>query len=604
MKKITIILTILLSALLNSCTKDFLDQVPDDKLTLEETFSHQSTVENFLANVYSYIPDENRQRFVGSGNSGPWTAGSDEAEYVWSFVQSQNINAGAWDASSDLSSNKWANYYRGIRSAGVFISNVDNCQDCKQALITRFKAEARALRAIYYFNLVKIFGPVVLIDGVIPPDASFDQVQLPRNTLDECIDFVVNELTAAEKDLVFDNSYMATGAFAGRVSKPLCRAVKIQALLYAASPLYNGNTDYAELKNSDGKQLISQQYDAGKWKRAADSARAFINDYVPTYFSLYRENDANGNFSPYLSCRNVMLKDWNSEVIFARVSTTSEWRQYEMVPFHSGSPDECRASGGLGATQEMVDAYFMANGRPISDPLSGYSETGFTNFRAPGDNVARSTFNMWVNREPRFYVGITYSGSRWLNTTYGDIITQTYYSGNSGRKVGGNDYSPTGYIVRKNMTTGGWNVGGRTLITHRLAEVYLNYVEALNEYDPGNPDILFYLNQIRERAGIPQYGSTELPAPVGQAAMRDAIRRERRVELAFENHRFFDVRRWKIADQTENGPKYGLNINADAPSFYERTPFETRVFTKKHYLFPIPQSEVSIDRNMIQNTGW
>jgi hypothetical protein len=199
MKKITIILTILLSALLNSCTKDFLDQVPDDKLTLEETFSHQSTVENFLANVYSYIPDENRQRFVGSGNSGPWTAGSDEAEYVWSFVQSQNINAGAWDASSDLSSNKWANYYRGIRSAGVFISNVDNCQDCKQALITRFKAEARALRAIYYFNLVKIFGPVVLIDGVIPPDASFDQVQLPRNTLDECIDFVVNELTAAEK---------------------------------------------------------------------------------------------------------------------------------------------------------------------------------------------------------------------------------------------------------------------------------------------------------------------------------------------------------------------------------------------------------------------
>lgn len=137
-----------------------------------------------------------------------------------------------------------------------------------------------------------------------------------------------------------------------------------------------------------------------------------------------------------------------------------------------------------------------------------------------------------------------------------------------------------------------------------MANVFLDYAEALNESTPGDPDVLRYVNLIRERAGVPQYGSADLPAPVGQDAMREAIRKERRVELCFENVRYFDTRRWKIAEQTDNGPIYGLNITANLPDFLKVVSFETRVFNKRHYLFPIPAKDVNSDDLMVQNPGW
>jgi len=350
--------------------------------------------------------------------------------------------------------------------------------------------------------------------------------------------------------------------------------------------------------------LMNQTADVTKWKKAADAAKSFIDQFVPGTFSLYRKNDENGNYSAYLSCRDVMLDDWNNEVILSRNNNNIPGLQYERVPYHQGYSSEVSASGGLGATQNMVDAYFTANGRSIDDPASGYVATNYTGYQAPGDNTVRGIWNSWANREPRFYVGITYNGSRWLNTNSGDVITYTFNHGNSGKETGGNDYSTTGYMVRKNVTTGTWYNGGRSLVMLRLAQIFLDYAEALNEAEPGNANVLTYLNMIRERAGIPQYGSAQLAAPADQAAMRLAIRKERRVELAFENVRFFDVRRWKIAEQTDNGPIYGLNVTADPPSFFNIVRVETRVFQKRHYLFPIPQNDVNSDKQMVQNTGW
>ncbi len=148
-------------------------------------------------------------------------------------------------------------------------------------------------------------------------------------------------------------------------------------------------------------------------------------------------------------------------------------------------------------------------------------------------------------------------------------------------------------------------MGGRAFCLYRLATVYFNYIEALNEFSPGHPDILAYLNLIRERAGIPGYGETaDLPIPASKEAMREAIRKERRVEFAFENSLWFDVRRWKIAEQTETGPIHGLDIHSDPPNFYTHVAFENRVFEKKHYLFPLPQNEVLINLKLVQNTGW
>lgn len=593
LKQIGIVL--LLSLIAASCS-DFLGQVPDDRLTLDQTFSEENTVEDFLADIYSRLPNET-QRFVG-GNNGPWTGASDEAEFVWSYYFQNSINIGAWDATTGHVNDVWANYYQGIRSATYFMQNVDKCDACDKSRVIRYKAEARALRAIFYYNLMRIYGPVVTFGNeLLPPDASLDQVQKARTPFDDGVNFVVNQLDSAAVNLP---ATPPNNAYYGRMTKPYLQGIKSNLLLLAASPLFNGNTDYASLQNPDGTQLISQQYDESKWERAANAAKEFIDQYVPGTFSLYRKNGPDGQFSPYLSCRDVVLDDWNSEIIMARPGAGID--QYAKTPYHSGSASENRGAGGLGATQTIVDAYFMANGRPIDDPQSGYRESGFSEFQAPYDSEARRTYNPWTNREPRFYVGITYNGSQWLNTDPQPIITKTWYEGNSGKRIGGNDYTPTGYIVRKHVGIGS---GNTTIPMMRLAEIYLNYVEALNEYDPGNPNILEYLNRIRNRAGIPEYGSENLPAPSSQEEMREAIRHERQVELAFEDKRYFDTRRWKIAEETAGGPKYGMDINATPESeFYNEVAFEERVFEQKHYLYPIPQDEVNIDANLVQNPGW
>lgn len=593
MKKIAVLAMVLLIGMNISCKKDFFDQVPDDRLTLEETFKSRNAAERFLANVYSAIRDESEQRF-----NVPWTAASDEADFVWGFAPSNNINNGTYDASSDFTGTYWKSYYQAIRSAGIFMENVDKVPDMPAVLKAQYKAEAKALRAIYYFQLMRIYGPVIITgDKAIPADANF---QLPRNSYDECVDYVAAELDAAAAAL----PAVSNTANLGRINKPIALAFKAELYLYAASPLFNGNTDYAAMKNADGKQLIAQTVDVPKWKRAADAAKAFIDQFVPNNYTLFKKDDDNGNYSAYLSCRDVMLEDWNKEVIFARDGNNIPGLQYERVPYHQGYSDEVRASGGMGATQGMVDAYFTANGRSITDPASGYVASGYTGYQAPGDDMVRGVWNPWANREPRFYVGITYNGSKWLNTNSGEVITYTFNHGNSGKATGGNDYSTTGYMVRKNVSTGTWYVGGRTLVLMRLAQIYLDYAEALNEAEPGNNDVLKYLNLIRERAGISQYGTAGLAIPAGQDAMREAIRKERRVELAFENVRFFDVRRWKIAEDTQKGAVKGLTIDADPPNFFNVVTFENRVFQKKHYLFPIPQTDVNSDKELVQNTGW
>ncbi len=603
MKKYIYITFITFLTLAASCKKGFLDQVPNDRLTLDETFNNRATAEKFLNNVYSRIPDEYDQRNPNTGrDAGLWTGASDEAEYVWGFAQTNSMNIGNWDANSGFVNDYWNNFYKGIRSASFFMANIDKVtQDITPELKVQYKAEARALRAIYYFYLVRLYGPVVLLgEDVIAPDAPSESVRLPRNTFDECIRYITSELEATAAILPTtpsnDNNI-------GRITKPIALAYRAQALFLAASPLYNGNTDFATLKNKDGKQLISQTPDLGKWKTASDAYKAFITQFVPGTFDLYKKS-TNGVFDPYLSCRDVFLDNFNNEIIMSRIESAIGSRQYELTPYHSGKNSESRGSGGLGATQNQVDAFFMNNGKSIDDPTSGYQKTGYSNFKAPGSPDTASIYNQWVNREPRFYVNITYNGSTWLNTNNGKIITELYNNGNSGKATGGNDYTVTGYIVRKAMGLGNWNVGNRPVILYRLANVYLDYAEALNEADPGNADILKYVNLIRERAGVPAYGSVNLIAPVGQAAMRDAIRKERRVELAFENVRYFDTRRWKIAEQTDNGPIYGLNITKNLPDFLTVVPFETRVFTKRHYLFPIPSKDVNADDLMVQNPGW
>jgi len=590
--------------LLSSCKK-YLDTVPDNVLSLDDVFKSQTNIDKYLGNIYNALPNEHNQRFAGNENSGVWIGAADEGKFNWDFNYTTVMNKSAWSNTDGTVAHYWREYYRAIRNATDFIQRVDGATatnfDAQQK--SQYKGEARALRAFFYYQLMRIYGPVVIVgDELIPVTATGTNLAKARSSFDECVAYVVSEFDKAFAEI----GPMSTGPFAasGRFNQRVCKAYKAQTLLLAASPLFNGNPDYAPLKNDDGKQLISQTVDLTKWAKAAEAYRDFITAYVPGVVDLYRVSNADPFRAAYLSTRDAILVSWNKEWIFGRANSGTFMR-YDRTPYHDGILGNQRGAGANGATQAQVDAYFMANGRPITDPASGYQSTGFSNFQSPDDVAARSTFNQWVNREPRFYTGITYTNRTWLyrDQNGNPIITNMEFSGNSGRSRSTSDVSPTGYIIRKNVYTDDATRGSLYL---RLAEMYLSYAEALNESNPTDPDILKYLNLIRERAGVPQYGAgvNALPVPAGQAAMREAIRAERRVELAFESVRYFDTRRWKIAEQTDAGPFYGMDMTKNGAAFYTKTLLETRIFRKRDYLFPIPANEVLSIPVLKQNTGW
>lgn len=613
---ITPILSAALLMLASSCQKDFLDQVPDDRLSLEEVFNRRKLTEEWLAGTYNYIRDEAHRT-----NSTPWDVISDDND-VSQRGNPFQVNLGNWNASSDYW-NFWDHYYKGIRTATTFINHVDGNEEILQeregiALIKKRKAEARFLRAFFYAEILKQYGPFIIIgDAEIEPDLPLTDpsMQLPRSSYDECVDYIVNELDKAEEDL--DVEHYANGDAVlendmGRASKILCRAVKSRVLLYAASPLNNGNQDFLTLANRDGKLLFSSTNDLDKWTKAAAAAKTVI-DYAESSgkLGLYKKN-TNGELDPFLSYRDVFLDSWNIEWIMARNNNSITNYQRSCTP---------RLAGGyasMGPTQQLIDSYRMANGQapitgynsegvPVINSASGYSEEGFSNYHAPGASREKNTFNMYVGREPRFYATITYSGSDWINTTssLGVREIQLYYTGESG-KGGSHDYSETGYLFRKNVAPTYHPTQNSTVRPHvmmRYAEILLNYVEALNEASPNHPDILKYLNQIRQRGGIPA-----LSTSLSQAEMRNQIRTERRIELTMEHLRYFDTRRWKIAEKTDAGPFYGMNAEGGTSNtdlaFFKRTRFESRVFRKSFYYFPIPQSEIQRNPNLIQNPGW
>jgi len=594
----------------NYSCKKYLNQVPDDRLTFEQIYGRKSTVDQALANVYSFFPNQDQDRFPSQqGNIGPWTATSDEADYTLPNF-TEVVNSGAWDATRGEVNYHWQQFYRGIQASSTFIANVSRCTDCNNGgvdLVNRYSNEARALRAIYYYYLVRQYGPVVLLgNDPIASDAPLEAISKPRNSMDECIDYIVAELDAVIPLLP------ATPQSAedyGHITGSVAEAFKIKALLTAARPLFNGNTDYANLKNADGKQLISQTYSAAKWTRLATAAKAFLTN--PNYgsYALYTVSATptglpNTAFNrAFIATRDVMLTAWNSEIIFARGGSPTSY-QYSLTPNHLGAQDTDKGGSFLCPSQQLVDAFFTVNGLSIQDD-PGYSASGTSAYQAPDPNdqgVARVISNMYVNREPRFYTNITYSGRKWINPQ-ANIVTDFTFNGNAGKgNISNNDYTKTGYTSRKHQSVGGRSTGRPTFTVIRLAEIYLDYIEALQETNPSDPDLLLYLNRIRTRAGIPAYGSGTGALPV-PANMREAIRKERRVELAFELDRYFYTREWKIAETTDTQIR-GLTISQNAPGFFTPVVVENRVFQKKHYLWPIPEGERQKVPSIVQNTGW
>jgi len=614
-------------------------------LSKDEVFKTRSGALGFLGNVYTYIPDEFNQRQVHETSlyrtPGPWTAASDETEYVSSGNKAKLINYNTLDATDETMVKwRWKSWYTGIQQAGDFIANIDKTPSDQVSTSEKvqWKAEAKALRAIYYFYLVRAYGPIPILTEEYTQNTPTDELQLPRNTVDECFNYIVTQLKEAQNEGLLEAATSDAVTGYGRIDQAVAQGFIIEALTFRASWLFDGeNNYYANLVNNDGTKLFPEAPSAAtiksNWQKVADESSIFLSKYGSRFKLMYTDKNGktvggpdDGGFDPYESYRRAVRTPRseisnNTEMIFYRIDNSAGTMEYDRMPNdHRISDGNYKGGSLLGATQEQVDAYFMKNGMspitgyradgvsPVINEASGYVEDGASKSdytSASGQLYAPAgTHMMYVNREPRFYADITFSGQKWFTGSNGGNITDFSYSGACGKLYGVNDYSSTGYLVRKCMGAGDRNQS-LICILLRLPNIYFNYMEALAHVDPSSSELWKYMNMIRKRAGIPMYGegTNALPRPSGTEEVMDLIRREKRVELAFENARYFDLRRWGLATTYLNKPVHGMNVNGDGNDFFVRSEVIDRNFSRQ-YFFPIPQGEIDIDKNLVQNVGY
>ena len=613
--------------LCTSC-EDFLDRQEDENLTFDEIWLSRNYVRQYWLNCMSFLPN-----FDGSfiGDSDPYLGASDECTITYDRAY-RYINFGTWNAST-VPYYKMDSYYQGIRECNIFMQNVYNCTDpdVTKAELDKWYWQARFARAYYYFLMMCDYGPVFLVgDELLDFTASTEELYRPRNTWEQCVDYVVSEMTECDKADAVQLQYGETEY--GLATKGTCRAVISRLLLYSARDLFNGNTLYRDLRNPEtpdfpeqsGQNLFPQTYEANKWLKAADAAKAVMD----LGYSLYRA----GNDNPYEDYYGITNVTWNSELIWTnRYNNRYYWGINTVPAGVSGY-------GGVGPTQQQVDAYAMktgiypitgyeSDGTPIADPASGYNvaaelELSTWNYPSSGwsliGNYDVTAPNMYKDREPRFYVTVFFGGNYWLagSSSYGPI---SFASGGNGNQS--HDYPKSGYLVNRfydhtlNSTQGNW--GNITFPVFRLGEIYLNFIESVLECknrgvalpDGYYDEAMEVWADLRDRAGLDPI--TDVYPNASTAQLIDLCRKERRVELAFERHRYFDTRTWMIAPETDGGPMYGMNTNATAggstntpEEFWQRTVFETRVFNNNHYLYPFSQRELDRNRLLVQNYGW
>lgn len=628
MKKQNSIYTLLIALLCFVSSCDYLgvsDQLAGGLQNTEQVFDNVSYTKRWYANVFAGIPDYSGINSVNVGAfKNPWTGMCDEL--VVGYGNSSKYNNSDRNA-ANMGFHRYGGCYKYIRQANIFLQKAHPIMTTgtqgDQLLedeLTQMKANVRFMRAFYHYLLFEQYGPIILVKDKIY-NATEDQ-DVPRNTVDEVIEYIDSELTAVASELtqepIFeDKDYRAWP------TKGVALAVRAKLWLYAASPLLNGGYREAlSVTNPDGTRLFPD-YDAGKWEKALAACKDFIDYAEAGRYELYKEyKDDNGAvIDPDKSVYNLFQK-YTHEIIWA--TANNDWGGMNGDAFDRRIAPRCEKNGlgSTGVTQELVDAFYMKDGFPVSAtaylPQSTlYQEEGYGTYKDQNDNFSKkytnvTVSNRYLNREPRFYNTVFFNGRQWPVSCNQVLF---YNGGNSGVQEG--QATLTGYMLFKrfnrsvSLTNPGVASQFRPSIIFRLADFYLMYAEAANEVNPNDARVLKYLNLVRERAGLPDIETLNPAIRGNQELQRAAIQRERQIELATEGQRYFDVRRWMIADKNgegrQNGYVHGMNVRGelnDKEDFNRIVEASQIVFNRKMYLYPMPDSEMRKTKNLVQNPGW
>ena len=631
-----IAIQLLLVTALLSC--NYLDIVPDNVQTIEHAFSNSTEAEKYLHSCYTYLPRN------GDPGMNVGFFGADEA-WLPESRRPSDFDGSAWQIARGYQNvnDPYLNYWDGARNGKPLFEAIRDCNtflehvkdesillDLELDKRMRWIGEATFLKAYYHFLLLTMYGPIPIIDKNTPISATPEQVRVKRMPIDKCVEYIAEQIDVAIPNLPYYVSRPTNEL--GRITKVIAYSVKAKLYLYAASPLFNGNTDYQNFKNKDGEPLVNTTYDQSKWQRAADAAKMAIQVAEEHGAELYQfKNDSpiamTEQTITQMSIRNAVCEPWNKELIWGN----SESRPVKLQEVCMGlltNEFSISCMGQMAAPLKIVEMFYTKNGVPITeDRTLDYSDYHKLRLATQEDNVyikkGMTTARLNFDREPRFYANLSFDAGTWLlfdtpsksdQDTY--VMQSRYGQTGSGQVVG--FYSETGYFCKKLVS---WESTFKDPIAMkqypwpeiRLADLYLMYAEALNESKTTpDDDVYKYIDAIRKRAGLKgvvdswtQHSAN--PSKVKtKEGMREIIRQERGIELAFEGSRFWDLRRWKTAAQELNKTLLGWDINQkEVDAYYQpRVVYKQKFIAPRDYLWPIKEEELSVNPLLVQNPGW
>ena len=625
---------------LPSC--NFLDVVPDNVATTDHAFKLRNEAEKYLFTLYSYLPRNGDVYFNTGMLAGDelWIPYETSIGNVFSFEIARG-NQRTSDPYVNAWSGNWNgggpgdNYplFQGIRHCNIFLENIsdpDRVPDLSGLERKRWIGEAEFLKAYFHFLLMRMYGPIPIIKENIPVDAPEEEVQRSRQPVDEVVEYIVELLdSSAEKlpDMITDRTTEL-----GRITRPIVLGIKARVLLTAASPLFNGNSDYTAFTDEDGTPFINPDEDPAKWQAAADAALEAIQVAEENGHELFEFGDTAFDLSDTtltkLSVRQAISERWNPEIIWGNPnSRTWNLQQYSMAPLHV-EHNHNNAQKILSAPLKMARLFYSENGVPLQED----NTLDFSNEAELRTAVADEQYNIKegyetarinFDREPRFYAYLGFDGSTWYkydspsNSDENTWVIEAKFADYAGSHHAFH-FNVTGYYIKKFVD---WNQtmseSGATYKEYpwpelRLADLYLMYAEALNEASGPSAEVYEYVDRVRARAGLQgvedswENYSVNFSKHTTKDGLRAIIQQERMIELAFEGSRFWDLRRWKRAANELNEPITGWNVyGEEAESYYQITTIWQQEFVApRDYLWPLDENTLIQNPALVQNPGW
>ena len=618
-----------------SCKK-YLDVTPDNVGTIDYAFRNRNEAENYLFSCYSTLQQINDLQYdAGFTNSSEIVfpnnlsnnSGIDPAGFnlIRGVQTSANPALNYWDGSNGGNS-----LWQAIRRCNIMLENIDKPVDLAPAEKKRWIAEIKFLKAYYHYYLFRLYGAIPVVDVNLPINASLEEDKIKRQPADSVVNYMVRLLDEATPDLppVIQNQVKELG----RTTSIIALSVKAQILTTAASPLFNGNPDYANIKNKDGQALFNSTYDAGKWDKAANACEAAVLQCEKYGLKLHTFTLAgsierlNDSLKTTLSTQTAVTSKWedNTELIWAMASNFRS-QSFCFPRLTSKSASNVICQGTFAAPISEQELFYTNNGVPINEDKTWDYANRYS--LKTGDEASRyyigkgyQTVKAHFDREPRFYADLGFDGGVWFGNGVTNQDSAFVLKGRGPESLAGPKdnvrINITGYWPKKlvnylSVYDDGYTASEFHFPLIRLADMYLLYAEALNEQGKPSAQVLPYIDKIRARAGLPGVAvawnnfSRNPSKYTTKDGLRQIIHQERRIELAFEGVPGYDLRRWKELQGVLSKPLQGWNINSKEPAdYYHSKTVLIPVFNVKNYLWPISDNDLILDGNLVQNLNW